>query len=87
MPADIIGKQVRKIRLDAGLSQAKLAKLAEVCIHTIWAIEGAHQAVSTRTLENILTALGYVMIIQKIGAEDELDNICSDSRDLRFDYD
>lgn len=64
MPTDInklVGKQVLKLRLERGLTQAQLAELLDVATETISRLERGVSIPSLKTLENISHVLNVTL--------------------------
>ena len=64
---DEIGQAIRKIRLEKGLNQAQLAKMARMHQPMISAIECGHPGVRLDTLLSLLEVLGVEFQIKPRG--------------------
>lgn len=57
-PQSKIGKNIKKIRRDKGISQDRLSKLADLSLNTVVTVEsGANPNPTIETLKKIATAL------------------------------
>ncbi|MFH0839720.1 MAG: helix-turn-helix transcriptional regulator [Candidatus Omnitrophota bacterium] len=55
----MLAKNIRRIRLEKGLSQEKLARLADIALNTLTKIEsGLSKEPTIKTVANIANALG-----------------------------
>ncbi|ACM61502.1 DNA-binding XRE family transcriptional regulator [Caldicellulosiruptor bescii] len=54
----MVGKKLRKLRTQKGLSQQQLAKIAGVPQSTIWYIERENRNPTIKTMKRLATALG-----------------------------
>lgn len=58
-PKNSIGKNIKKLRKEQGISQDRLSKLADLSLNTVVTVEsGANTNPTIETLKKISTALG-----------------------------
>lgn len=55
---DVIGKALRKLRLDKGITMTDLARSVGMSRQAIWLIENGKRLPRVRTVANICNALG-----------------------------
>ena len=60
-----IGPRIREIRKERGLTLAQLSELAGIDISTIWGYEVERHTPNMYTVELILDALGYDVVLKK----------------------
>lgn len=65
------GSDLKKRRIEAGLSQRRLAQLADVAPHTLSRIEAGRNSPTLRTIGRIIRALEQAEAMQ------ELDNLAA----------
>lgn len=59
------GKMLRRLRIDAGMTQDALAEKAGLSQTRLSRLENGYGQPSARTLEKILDALGYELAVKK----------------------
>ena len=60
-----IGKLIKKLRSERGITQTELAKYAEISFATINKIENEKGGVKFETLNKVLDVLGYELVGRK----------------------
>lgn len=64
-----IGKLIKKLRTERGITQAELAAYAEVSFATINKIENEKGGVKIETINKVLDVLGYELVGRKKNTE------------------
>lgn len=60
-----IGPRIREIRKERGLTLAQLSELAGIDISTIWGYEVERHTPNMHTVELLLDALGYEVVLRE----------------------
>lgn len=76
-----VAETLRKLRHEAKLSQAELARRAQVARVTLARMEAASTGdMSVSTLTRLLTALGYELNVRPVGHQRTLEDILAEQR-------
>ncbi|MNC11004.1 anaerobic benzoate catabolism transcriptional regulator [compost metagenome] len=81
----LVGARIRQLRLSKGLSQAKLAEVADLQVSYIGGVERGERNISLNTLEKLTSALGTDPIeALRVGQLDEVDGVTEKQHVLKM---